>query len=95
MTLIAKYVSITVELCRITTHPQYRQRGASNLTVNILRNYLAEHPFISSKRNDYEDWSRANTYMQKASCKINFELIASIKNNMNRNRKTFDWSHLT
>ncbi len=33
--------------------------------------------------------------MEKANSKTNYEVIACIKNNINNNRKTFDWSHLS
>ena len=64
--------------------------------LNILIQYLNKYPLLTAKRNDFEDWYKV--YQLIADKKHLSEdgklLIKSIKSNMNKKRKVFNWNHL-
>lgn len=64
--------------------------------LKILKDYLENHPMLTSKSNDYSDWLIVYNMIEKKEHLIptNLKKIKQIKDRMNRNRKNFDWSHL-
>lgn len=64
--------------------------------LRLLINYLSCYPLLTSKRNDYNDWLIVYNFMlEKKHLSDSGKLtIKQIKNNINKNRKIFNWDHL-
>ena len=64
--------------------------------LNLLIQYLINYPLLTAKRNDYEDWVKVFQLMEekKHLSEDGKLLIKEIKNNINRNRRIFNWDHL-
>lgn len=64
--------------------------------LQILVNYLNKYPLLSSKNNDFKDWCFVYNMMLNNKHLEDTGKIAikNIKLKINKNRTTFDWSHL-
>lgn len=62
----------------------------------MLINYLNKYPIYSSKYLDYKDWEKfLNIKINKIKFDNNLDKeYVLLKNNMNNNRKLFNWNHL-
>lgn len=70
--------------------------NTSNSASNqILIQYLANYPLLSSKHLDFKDWETAyNMYVNKLhKDPVNFSKIKALKANMNSKRSHFNWDH--
>jgi len=94
MLSIATWLQTRLESIREATHPAYRLRAGSVLSVSLVRLYFTNHPLFSSKHLDYLDWCRVNDLMLDGVALASVDEVASIKAGMNSNRTHFDWSHL-
>jgi hypothetical protein len=69
---------------------------ASIKRMHIVVDYLSKYPLLTSKRNDFNSFKTAldlilsNQHLTLDGSKA----ILELKNNMNRKRTVFDWSHL-
>ena len=61
-----------------------------------LINYLTNHPLMSSKRIDFQNWVEAHKIVEEKIYKMveGTTKLAALKNSMNNSRIHFDWSHL-
>ena len=66
------------------------------LKLCFLKSYLENHPLLTAKRNDYDDWLVAYLLIKdkKHLTEEGKASIKKIKLNMNRKREIFNWNHL-
>ena len=99
MLKIQSFFNISTDL-RISKHnidKNYWIIEVTSLTkLNLLINYLSNHPLLTAKRNDFNDWLKAYQLMadKKHLSEDGKLLIKQIKSNMNKNREVFNWDHL-
>lgn len=69
---------------------------SSNATHSLVDHYFKEYPMFSSKQLNYLEWSKVfNLVLNKKHLIRKGALIClDSKNNMNKNRKTWNWNHL-
>lgn len=79
-----------------TENEYYTIAASSRLSLSIITQYFSKFPLYSSKYLDYKDWEQASVlilnnlhYTEQGIKKIN-----SLKDNMNLNRKHFNWDHI-
>lgn len=98
MEMILKFFQITTDLN--TSIHKNREFWIIEVTslykLQILINYLNEYPLYTAKRNDYNDWLIAYDKIKNKKHLTDSDklTIKEIKNNMNKNRKIFNWDHL-
>lgn len=93
---IAKLLEVNIG--RIETKNQVRVRTSSFNSVEIIINYLENHPIYGSKWNDFLDFRKGyDIYRLNKNNKTLEELrmeLQEIKKNMNNHRTLFFWEHL-
>jgi hypothetical protein len=94
MTIIADFLSSSVEQRFDRKNPELRVRGSSLVSVTTLRDYLETHPLKSSKLLDYKDWCTIHNYVKGGTSLSNVDTILAIKSGMNSKRTVFNWDHL-
>ncbi len=61
---------------------------------DVVRKYFDSFPLYSSKYLAYKDWCMVQDLYKGNLTKENLDKIKMIKNNFNRKRKVFNFSHL-
>ena len=96
MQSISKILGVSVNFIRgDRKYPQYRVRTSTIQTNQKLRNYLTNYPLLGTKFMDFQDWCKILKYFENNTHWENKEKIMEIKSQMNQNRKTFIWDHLS
>lgn len=99
MTNIKSFFEILTEL-RTSKHNKDKTYWIIEVTslnrLCFLISYLDNHPLLTAKRNDYDDWLKAYKLIKdgKHLTENGKESIKGIKYNMNRKREIFNWDHL-
>jgi LAGLIDADG endonuclease len=77
-------------------YSSYTVITSSNATNSLVDNYFKDYPMFSSKQLNYLEWSKVfNLILNKKHLLRKGALIClESKNNMNKNRKTWNWDHL-
>jgi hypothetical protein len=99
MTNIKSFFEILTEL-RTSKHNKDKTYWMIEVTslnrLCLLTSYLENHPLLTAKRNDYDDWLKVYKLIKdgKHLTENGKESIKGIKYNMNRKREIFNWDHL-
>lgn len=94
---MAEFLNVKLNTVKSLKNPQtYFVIEASSLrSRNVMRTYFKRFSLLSSKRLDYELWSRACDVLAAKSLQIDLnEQINLLKQSMNSKRKNFHWDHL-
>ena len=102
---IAKFFTISNDLIlpiTYRTHNETKKYLCINVfsmpRLNLLANYLSFYPLLTSKQNDFADWSKILYLMTNRTNHIftleDKEYVREIKSRMNRKRKTINWDHI-
>ena len=64
--------------------------------LNLLIQYLNNHPLLTAKQNDFKDWLKVYQLIieKKHLSEDGKLLIKKIKSSMNKKREVFNWNHL-
>ena len=79
-----------------TNNEYYTLAASSKISLNIILKYLNKYPLYSSKYLDYKDWEKVTLLILENKHYTNegLTLTESVRDNMNRKRRFFDWNHL-
>ena len=73
----------------------YTVRSTSNQCVDLVINYFNQHPLLSSKRLNFNDWMKVREIQKKNSLTNQYlDQVIGIRKDFNKTRKTFNFDHL-
>ena len=77
-------------------YSSYTVITSSNATNSLVDNYFKDYPMFSSKQLNYLEWSKVFNFIlnKKHLLRKGALICLESKNNMNKNRKTWNWDHL-
>lgn len=67
-------------------------KATSRRSKDVLQTYFQRHPLYSSKRNDYDDWCRADSLLPRL--REHRDAVWALAAGMNRKRTVITWRHL-
>lgn len=85
-----------LNLCdTIKLYHSYIVMVSNKNNISLVKKYFNKYPLLSSKNNDYKDWSEVSNIIEIKGQNIEtYKYVEKIRNNYNKTRKIFNWDHL-